>query len=160
MCVYGHISFWALWMFRNHFLKAEWESACYSSTPHVRPFFFLFLLQGEVNANNVPIEGLSIQHPQVRAACGSGCDLSWFTKPVSHAERLCSLDRPGGSLPHLVFSLLHLEQLLSCFLSSFSHFIPCHSYLLSVLLFVSWARNVKKKKTRKINKTEQINKSL
>lgn len=38
--------------------------------------FFFLLLQVEVNANNVPIEGLSIQHPQVRAVCGSGCDLS------------------------------------------------------------------------------------
>lgn len=56
--------------------------------------FFFFLLQEEVNANNVPIEGLSIQHPQVRAVCVE-VDVICL---VSHAERQCKLVRPGGSL--------------------------------------------------------------
>lgn len=90
--------------------------------------------------------------------------------PVSHAERLCNLDRPGGSLltfPHLALSVLHLEQPLSCFISFSSTvnliyclFVVCLFLKIALRAYLASFNNMVEKIKEKIVREEQINKSL
>lgn len=64
----------------GRFVKKLWGMGRCFSVLCCTPKHFILPLQGEVNANSLLVENLSIQHPQVSAGRSwqCSCDLSWF----------------------------------------------------------------------------------